>query len=93
MKFIPKLSVPSRGNQRNRLGISAANPQKSGNGGMTTTSPLSDCKLLQVKGADSSPVAWFMSNTFSVTACHSFFSSGILDCFSDFLNVKCSLVK
>lgn len=73
MKFTPNLSVPSRGNQRNRLGISTGNPQKLGNGGMTTTSPLSDCKLLQVKGAESSPVAWFMSNTFSVTTCHPFF--------------------
>jgi len=92
MKFTPNLSVPSRGNQRNRLGISTGNPQKLGNGGMTTTSPLSDCKLLQVKGAESSSVAWFMSNTFSVTTCHPFFSSGIMDCCSDFLNVKCSLV-
>ena len=73
MKFTPNLSVPSRGNQRNRLGISTGNPQKLGNGGMTTTSPLSDCKLLQVKGAESSSVAWFMSNTVSVTTCHPFF--------------------
>ena len=51
IKFTPKLSVPSSGNHKNKLGIVSTEPQHSGKGGSITTSftlpfSLNNCRLV-----------------------------------------------